>query len=112
MPAIHDYRITDMTLAVAKALNIPDQSPALGLIREALESCWIDTAAICWSADAVKAVCPALPDDQVRHVLSALKDVHDPALGITEDTIAGLIDGLPLDYESFEANPSDRANYE
>jgi hypothetical protein len=103
MPAIFDHHIDDMLTAVMKALGKEDlKDEATGkAVREALESCWMDTGAITWTVNDIRGEYPSLTREQARDVLAEMTHGHDASIGICWDNIESYVYRAVPDYDPF-----------
>jgi hypothetical protein len=101
MPAIFDHHIDDMLTAGMRAIGKEDlKEEATGrAVREALESCWVDTGAITWTIYDILGEYPALTRAQARDVLSEMVHEHDASVGISWDNMGPYVRRVVPDYD-------------
>jgi hypothetical protein len=99
MPAIFDHHLDDMTAAVLAALKTQSNAPLGERIRGALASCWVDTAAITWTASDIRGEYPALSQDEARDVLVAICDHNDASVGVCWDNLGPFVRRAVPDYD-------------
>jgi hypothetical protein len=101
MAAIFDHHIDDMLTAVMRAIGKEDlKEEATGrAVREALESCWLDTGAVTWTIYDILSAYPALTKAQAREVLCEMTHEHDSSVGITWKNMGSYVRRVVPDYD-------------